>query len=135
MKLSLSLDAKRMIAVIAVLSLVMILGGAIYFRSAEALPFAYGVLLVCALNCFKVLMIEHTVQRAARKGDCVGAYTGGQYFARFALTGLVLWLTAVSDLFNLWWAILSLFTFHIAAHMMRYFIERDDAKLERGPDV
>ena len=64
-----------------------------------------------------------------------GAYSGGQYFARFALTGLVLWLAATNDLFNLWGAILGLLTFHIAAHMLRYFIERDNAKPERGPDA
>ena len=122
-----------MIALIAGQALIICAGSAIYFRGAGFLPFTYGVLLVCALNCVKVLMIEYTVKRAVEKTGGSGAWAGGQYLIRFLLTGAVLVFAALSDHINLWGAVVGIFTFQIAAHMLRIFIARDNAKLEGGP--
>ena len=122
-----------MLALIAGQALVITAGSLAYFRGPGFLPFAYGVLLTCALNCVKVLMIERTVKRAAEMPGGSGAWGGGQYLIRYVLTGAVLVVAALSDHINLWGAIIGIFTFQIAAHMLRFFIAKDDVKPEGGP--
>ena len=125
MKLSLSTGAKRMIALIAGQCLVIIAGSAVYFRGAGFLPFAYGVLLACALNCGKVLLIERTVKRAAQ--GSLGAWGGTQYLVRFLLTGAVLVLAAVIPFINLWGAAAGVLTYQVALFSMRRGTREDEA--------
>ena len=137
MKISLSKDAKRMIALIAGQALVIIICGAIYYRSSELLPFAWGVLLACALNCVKVCLIERTVKKAVEMQSGAGAYGGGQYLLRFVLTAVVLVVAARSPYISLWGAAAGILTLHIAAHGLRFFIARDmraeaDSNLPEG---
>ena len=133
MKLSLSIEAKRMLALIAGQALIITVASAVYFRGHGFLPFAYGVLLTCVLNCVRVLLIERTVKLAVERPNAGGFWGGWQYLIRFVLTGAVLVFAALSDHINLWGAIIGVFTFQIAAHMLRFFIARDNAKLEGGP--
>ena len=132
--MKLSKDARRMLALIAGQALVIIVLSAVYFRSSLFLPFAYGVLLTCALNCVKVLHIEHTVKKAV-EGQSAGAWGGAQYMLRFFLTGAVLVFAAVSPHINLWGAIAGIFTLQIAAYGLRFLLSRDQAGTEGGPQV
>ena len=134
--MNLSKDARRMLVLIAGQALVIIVLSAAYFRSAQFLPFAYGVLLTCALNCVKVLHIEHTVKKAV-EGQSGGIWGGAQYMLRFFLTGAVLVLAGISPHINLWGAIAGIFTLQVAAYGLRYLIARDEknAKPEGGPQV
>jgi len=121
-----------MLTIIAGQALVIIVISAIYFRSVEFLPFAYGVLLACALNCVKVLHIEHTVKKAAGAQIGAGAWGGAQYMLRFLLTGIVLFFAATSPHINIWGAVAGIFTMQIAAYGLRFLISRDEARLEEG---
>ena len=132
MRLSLSKDARRMLALIAAQALVIIVLSVVFFRSMEFLPFAYGVLLTCALNCVKVLLIERTVQKTVTMQSGGLAFGWGQYMLRFLLTGAVLVLAALSPYISLWGAVAGIFTFQVSAYMLRIFIARDNAKLEKG---
>ena len=123
MKVSFSKDAKRMLALIAGQALVIILISAIYFRSLEFLPFAYGVLISCALNYFRIYMIERTVQKTVTMQSGGVAFGWGQYMIRFLMTGVVLILVAMSPYISLWGAIAGIFTFQLSAYMLRFFAE------------
>ena len=131
--MKLSRDARRMLALIAGQALVIIVISAIYFGLPGFLPFVYGVLLTCALNCVKVLHIEHTVRKAV-EAQSGGIWGGAQYMLRFLLTGAVLVLAGVSPHINLWGAIAGIFTLQVAAYGLRFLIARDE-KTEGGPQA
>jgi len=123
-----------MMALVAGQSLVILVAGAIYFRGAGLLPFAYGVLIALAANCVKAYLVGRTAEKM-EAGQCgPGAYSG-QFFIRVALTGLVLVLAARSVHINFFGAVAGIVTWHPATHMLRYFIERDNAKLEKEADA
>ena len=119
--MNLSKDARRMLALIAGLTLVIIVCSAVFYRSSEFLPFAYGALLTCALNCVKVLLIERTVQKTVTMQSGGLAFGWGQYMLRFLLTGAVLVLAALSPYISLWGAVAGIFTFQVSAYMLKLF--------------
>jgi len=120
--MKLSGNAKSMLSAIGVSSLLFIAAGAVYYRSAEAFPFAYGVMLTSALNAVKVVLIERSVARVVRESAQSGkAVLQFQYLLRYALTAVVLVLAALAPFISLWGAIAGVFTFQIAAYAMKFF--------------
>lgn len=132
MRLSLSKDAKRMLVLIAGQALVILVVSAVYFRKGGFSAFAYGVLLACAVNFARVYLLERTVQKALEMQSGGLGFGWGQYMLRFVLTGAVLVLAALSPHINVWGAIIGVLTFQTAVYMLRFFIARDNAKLEKG---
>ena len=118
----LSWPAKRMIWAIAVSSLVFIAGGALYYRSFSALPFALGVILAAALNVVKVVLLERTAQKAIEfdEGPAGKNYVRFQFLLRYLLTGLILIIAALAPFIDLWGAIAGVFTLQIAAVSIRF---------------
>ena len=106
-------------------ALVIIVAGALYYRSYQALPFALGVLLTSAFNVARVFMIERAVQKAVDIGDSDAAagksYIRGQYIMRLVFTGAVLAIAAVvpENVISIWGAAAGIFTFQIAAIVVR----------------
>jgi len=131
--MKLSLDAKRMILVIGASSLVIIAGGIIFFRSLEALPFAFGVLLMAALNAVKVVMLERAVYKISGMGEKEASnYMRIRYLLRFVITGVVLYIAVAVQFISLWGAIAGVFTFQIAAHSLRFFPEENKQTAENS---
>jgi len=124
--MKLSKNAKRMVLLIMAASLVIMACGAAYYRSPLTFPFALGVAMTGALNCWKVIMLERTVHKSLDKGGGAKAYAGGQYLLRFALTGVVLYIAATQDFISLWGAAAGIFTLQIAAYSLKFFIDRDE---------
>ena len=129
---SLSRDAKRMVALIIMQCLLIIFVSMLYFQMAEFLQFAYGVLLGCALNCVKVYMLERAVQRVAQMTEGGHAYGWWQFILRFVLTGGVLVFAALSPHVNLWGTVAGVLTFQTSLYMLRVSIARENARQERG---
>jgi len=113
---------RRMILMIGIAALVMITGGAIFFRSIEALYFAFGVILTSGLNVLKVYMLERTVARTLEmdqesKGE---NYVKLQNLLRFGITAVVLLgvglvqIYAYPPFINIFGAIFGLFTLQIS---------------------
>ena len=120
--------AKKMVWVIAALSLVCMIAGVIYYRSLSALPFVLGVLLGAGVNVVKILLLERAVARAVDMEEKSGAnYIRVQYFLRFLFTGAALALAAIAPdhILSLWGAVAGIFTFPIAAHSLRFFVKPD----------
>ena len=135
--MKLSLTAKRMFSVIGVCSLVFSAAAFFVYLSlgnpSEALWFALGVVLMSALNCAKVLMLERIVERSVEMDSFRGKhYIGLQYIFRLVLTAAVLAAAVIvayqSDppsFSMLWGAAIGIFGFQIAAHSLQFFFKRD----------
>jgi len=119
-----------MIKFMVIVALVMIAAGAVFFRSAEALPFALGVFLTTALNVLKAVWLEHTVNRVVEmeEGKAGSNLVRFQYLLRFILTGLVMVAAVYLPFIHLWGAVAGIFTFHIAAHLLRFTIPKQESK-------
>lgn len=124
-------DSRRVLLVIWLFAAVLILGGAIFHRSLEAVWFGFGVVLSCTLNSVKVFMIERTVRRAldmAGQGTAAGGFAAGQYFIRFLLTAGVLVLAATNDFISLWGAALGLFSLQVGIFWLKMSLARGSDK-------
>ena len=125
-----SLPAKKMILVICVAALIVMLGGAIYYRSLEALNFVLGVFLTSALNVFKVYLLERNVQKILYMTDpgASKGYFSVQYLIRYVLTGAVLVAAALIPFINLWGALIGAFTLQAATIAIRFMkVDNDEA--------
>ena len=126
--MKLSLAAKKMIMVIGASALLIMIGGAIYYRSLEALAFALGALLTSGFNVVKVCMLERNVQKILDMTDAGESknFIRGQSLIRYVLTGAVLVVAAITPFINLWGAIIGVFTMQISAFALRFLKIDDD---------
>ena len=118
---------KRMVMMIGAAALVMILGGIVFFRSIEALYFAFGVILTSALNVLKVFMLERTVGKTLEmdKESRGETYLRLQGVFRFFLTAVVLLGVGLVQIYahppfiNVFGVIFGLFTLQISVFACR----------------
>ena len=125
MEYSIDAVAGKVIQVIVVLSVLIAVGGAVYFRTVHgALTFAAGVAMVMALNIAKVLLLRRANASSLTK-DPVSARFHLQYtyFFRLVLTGAVLVAAAMLHpvYVNFFGAVIGIFTLHVSFYSMRYF--------------
>ena len=125
MEYSIDTVASKVIQVIVVLSILIAVGGAVYFRTAEgALPFAAGVAMAMAVNITKVLLLKrantYSLSKDPQSGRLHLQYT---YFLRLILTAAVLLAAALipDNIVNLFGAVFGIFTLHLSFYSMRYF--------------
>ena len=108
-------------------AMVIIAGGAAFYRSLEAVYFAFGVLLTSALNVLKVILLERTVKNIANMDEPETGknYVRLQYLLRYFLTGLVLLIAGLVSVYvdppfiNIWGAVAGVFTLQIAVISVR----------------
>ena len=125
MEYSIDTVAGKVIQVIVVLSILIAVGGAVYFRTVEdAIPFAAGVAMAMAVNITKVLLLKKANASSLTK-DPVSAKFHLQYtyFLRLILTAAVLVAAALipDNIVNLFGAVFGIFTLHVSFYSMRYF--------------
>jgi len=84
--------SKLMVRMVIISALVIIVIGAVYYRSLAAIPFTFGVLITSGLNIIKLRMLERTVYKVAYMDDPeMGKNVVRlQYLLRYFLTGAVL---------------------------------------------
>ena len=84
--------SRLMARMVIIAALILILIGAVFYRSLAALPFALGVLVTSALNIFKIRMLEKTVQKVIHMDDPEAGknVVRFQYLVRYFMTGIVL---------------------------------------------
>jgi len=94
--------AKMMIYMVFVAAAVIILIGAVIYRSFAAVPFAFGVLITSGLNVIKLRMLVNTVQQVVEMDDIEAGKNKVrlQYLLRYLLTGIVLVAVALIDNFT-----------------------------------
>jgi hypothetical protein len=119
---NLSPPSKRMIMVICIAALVIMAGGAVFYRSLEALPFALGVFLTSALNVGKIFLLERTAKKAMDMDD---PNTGKnfvrlQFLLRYFLTAAILLVAGLTPFVSVWGALIGIFTLQIAVISIRH---------------
>ena len=119
--MKLSVPSKRMILFIGVSALVMIAGGALFYRSLKGIDFALGVILSSLLNVFKVFLLERTVKKTLDiENPASGkAYIQLQYILRFILSAAVLVAAALIPFIDVMGAVFGIFTLQIAVLIVR----------------
>lgn len=120
--MKLSQVAIKMILVMGASSVAMSVICAVYYRSAAFLPFAIGVFAAAGLNAVKVVLLDLAVTKATEmeSKDVAVNYMRGQYFARFLLSGVVLYFAVTTDFISLWGLAAGLSTMYIAGFSMRF---------------
>ena len=125
MEYSIDAVAGKVIQVIIALSILIAVGGAVYFRTAEeALPFAAGVAMAMAVNITKVLLLKKANANSLSKDPhSAKVHLQYTYFLRLILTAAVLVAAAMipDNFVNLFGAVFGIFTLHFSFYSMRYF--------------
>ena len=114
--------SRKLFTIMAVVALIIIIGGALYHRSMpEVMYFALGVILTTCLNAVKLLMLERTAEKIVNleeEARAKGA-AGLQYLLRFVLTIGVFLAAAFIPLIDLFGAIFGIFTMPLSLHIWR----------------
>jgi len=125
---SMDLYVKRMSWVVCIISLTIVGGGVIFYRSPAVLVFALGVVLTAMLNLLKIRWIRHSIEKATEMEAAYGhMYIRGQGMLRMFLTlGVLVGVGFLSqlDVFGLpllMGAVLGLLTMPVAAYSMALF--------------
>jgi len=118
-----------MIQVVLITALAMMAGGAIFYRSFEAFPFALGVLLTSVLNAGKILMLERTVKKAIDMEDPKTGknYVRIQFLLRYLLTAAILVAAGLTPFISVWGALFGIFTLQISVIIVRVMKIDDNA--------
>jgi hypothetical protein len=84
--------SRLMMKMVLISALIIIVIGAVYYRSLAVIPFALGVFVTSGLNILKLRMLERTVQKVMNTEDQeMGKnIVRLQYLLRYLLTGVVL---------------------------------------------
>jgi len=127
--------ANKMILCIVGLSVLVALGGGVFFQLhenfyvAEAVPFAVGVALAMGLNITKVVWLKATINKTVDMDTPKAAklFYQGQYFLRLVLTAAVLLAAALApdNIVNLLGVIIGILTFPLTMRLMHFFIPPD----------
>lgn len=132
MEYSVDAVAKKVIQIVLFLSVIVALGGLLFYRSAEALPFAIGVGAAAALNIAKVFLQKKTVISAVELSSrSAQLHMQGQYFFRLILTAGVLLVAGYmhanfdARFINLFGVAFGLPTLHVASYAIKFFIKDD----------
>ena len=135
MEFTIDAFANKMILCIVGLSVLIALGGGVFFQLhqnsyvAEAIPFAVGVAMAMGLNIIKVIWLKATINKSVDMDTPKGArlFYQGQYFLRLLLTVAVLLVSAHApdNIINLFGTIIGILTFPITMRLMRFFIPPD----------
>ena len=83
--------SQLMIRMVIVAALLIIVVGAVFYRSLAALPFALGVIVTSGLNIIKIRMLEQTVNKVISMDDQEAGKNviRLRYLLRYFLTGIV----------------------------------------------
>ncbi|NLK39802.1 MAG: hypothetical protein GX303_06130 [Clostridiales bacterium] len=116
---------KKMIVAIGVLSLLIIGGGVIYYRSVDCLPFIVGTLLGSGVSVLKVKLLADGVDKSLKmEAKAAANYIRLQHFLRLLLVGVVLLLAALVPWISLWGAAAGVFTFQISLYFLKFSMKK-----------
>jgi len=125
MEYSVKAVAKRMIIVIVCVSVFIALGGYMFYRSEDAIPFAFGVAMAMCVNIIKVLWLKKTVTAAIdMPPKSARRHVQVQFILRVSLTAGVFLIAGLlhGTHVNLIGVAFGIFSLTIASYSMRFFV-------------
>ncbi len=119
--------AKKMIYIILIIAFVSILASVIYYRSLGFIPFFIGVLLGSTVSIFKVLLLEHTVDKAlTMEQKRAGVYVSLQHLLRLLASGIVLAVGAIVEQIDLWGVVIGILAYQLAVYGCKFTTKDTD---------
>lgn len=113
--------AKRMLISILIINSAAVLIAAIYHRSLSFLPFLYGALIGSAAAGGKVFLLERAVSKSlSMDKKSAGGYVALQQILRLFITGIVLYVGAVSPGISIWGTAVGVLSFQIATYTVKF---------------
>ena len=129
-----SFVSKMMKAVVCI-SVLMMVGGVIIFRSSFAAQFALGIGMSMALNLVKIVWLRYCVTKAvSMETSGGGAFIGIHYMLRFALTGVVLVVAHFLPFVDMFGAVVGLLSLPFANYATHFLTRRGGPKDTHMPE-
>ena len=143
MEFTIDAFANKMILCIVGLSVLVALGGGVFFHLhenfyvSEAVPFAVGVAMAMGLNITKVIWLKATINKTVDMDTPKGAklFFQAQYFLRLLFTAAVLLVAALAPdhIVNLLGAVIGILTFPVTMRLMQFFVPPDAEIIRPDP--
>jgi len=116
----------KMMKAMVCISVLMMAGGAAFFRSHFAIGFALGVAMSMALNLVKIEWLKRCVNRAAKMDTAkAGAFISANYIMRYVLTGLVLVAAHFLPVVDMFGAAIGLLSLPFANYVVNFASRRN----------
>ncbi|MCL2285829.1 MAG: hypothetical protein FWC32_05620 [Firmicutes bacterium] len=145
MEFTIDAVANKMILIIIGLSVLVMVGGVIFFQLHPAFyfngafPFAVGAAMAMGVNIVKVIWLKKTINKTVDIDAPQHAklFFSLQYFFRIIFTGVVLLIAALApdNIVNLLGVIIGILTFPVAMRLMQFFIPADTAIISKVDDA
>ena len=135
MEFTIDAFANKMILCIIGLSVLVALGGGVFFHlhenfyATEAVPFAVGVAMAMGLNITKVIWLKATINKTVDMDTPKAArlFYQAQYFLRLLFTAAVLLVAALApdNMVSLVGAVIGILTFPATMRIIQFFVPPD----------
>lgn len=126
---------RKMVRAVICISVLMMVGGVVAFRSSFAVAFALGVGMTMILNVVKIIWLRYCVTRAVSMASGSGtAFIGIHYILRFVLTGLVLVAAHFIPFTDMFGAVVGLLSLPFANYVVHFFTRRGGPSDTQLPD-
>ena len=120
---------RKTMMILGISAFILIIAGALYYRSFEALPFALGTALGIACNILKVQMLNRAVKKALiMEPKKAGNYIRIQYLIRYLITALALVFAALVPFINLFGTALGILSMQAASFITGIASDKIQAK-------
>ena len=143
MEFTIEAFANKMILCIVGLSVLVALGGSVFFwlhqnfDIAEAIPFTVGVAMAMGLNITKVIWLKASINKTVDMDTPKAAklFFQVQYFLRLLLTAAVLLVAALApdNIVNLLGVIIGILTLPVTMRLMQFFVPPDVEIVKPSP--
>ena len=113
---------RNMIKSVIIISILMMAGGAVFFRSYFAVGFALGIGMTMVLNVVKIKWLAYCVTQAtSMETNRGGAFVSIHYLLRFALTGLVVTAAHFLPVVDMFGAVIGLLALPFSNYVVHFF--------------
>ena len=115
--MKLSAQAKRMMQVIVVVTVVAAIASLVYYQSQKAIPFLLGLLIGAVTSLIRVILLERLVNKFVAKKKLTASVQFG-HLGRLALAFIALLVGAVVEGISLIGVIVGVFSYQLGTYAL-----------------
>lgn len=120
--MKLSKEARTMTKIIVIIVLVAGLISLLYYRSKEALPFIWGLLVGGLASLLRLFILEKTVNSFISGSTTKASRAQVSHLARLLIAFVALLIGAIVDGISLWGAVIGIFSYQVGTYVVRFQI-------------